>query len=257
MSIVRIAGLDVIIDAGQVELLLGRVHDGLRDHLRVAKLRLDVPILVQAQIHIAVAHQQRPGTMINQRSLVRRRGARPDRRRGARPLVVGRGRGQGLLGALAARRLARGARVGGVAGREGVAGRAGGGGRGLGLDDAGALEVLLGDLQGAEVDGQDEHHLDAADLDDLAAAQGAGLARLPRSAIHLEGVAPLDIQPPLLLVAVEVDDGVQARDELAGPQVDMHGVGVLVRRVGARLGGLGLAADVDGQPRDVEGPVEG
>ncbi len=257
MSIIRIPRLDIVINPRQIQLLLRRIHNRLRDHLRVAELRLDMPVLVQAQIHIAMAHQQRASAVINQRGLVRRRGARTGRRRRARPLVVGRGRGERLLRALAAGRLARRARVGAVAGRERVAGRAGGRRGGLGLDDAGALEVLLGDLQGAEVDGEDEHHLDAADLDDLAAAQGAGLARLPRRAIHFKRITPLDIQPPLLLVAVEVDDSVQARDELARPQVDVHGVGVLVRRVGARLGGLGLAADVDRQPRDVEGPVEG
>lgn len=111
MPVVGVSRLNVVINASQVELLLRRVHDCLRDHLRIAELRLDMPVFIQRKVDIAMAHQQGPAPKLDKRCLARRRTAGSNGRRGTRPLVVGGRRCQGLLRALAARRLAWGARV--------------------------------------------------------------------------------------------------------------------------------------------------
>lgn len=129
------------------------------------------------------------------------------------------------------------------------------GGRRLCLDNAGPLEVRPGDLEWAKVNGKDKHHLDAANLNDLATTQGPGLTSFPQSAIHLQRVATLDEQPPCLLVAVEIDDGVETRDELAGAQVDVHRIRVFLGLIGPRLCGFRQAANVDREPRNVVCPI--
>lgn len=56
MSVVCKIIHDVPIDAIEVQFVLFGANDCLCDHLRIAVLRFDMPILIQAEIQIIIVH---------------------------------------------------------------------------------------------------------------------------------------------------------------------------------------------------------
>ena len=248
---------DKVVDAIEIQFLFVGVDNSLGNHLGVAVLRLDMLVRVEAEIDIAGVHEHRAGSVKVWRfGLGGYGGTASSGRRRARALVVGGCGRKGLARRrLAAYRLGRRARVDTLPGGKGVAGR-GGAAVGLGLGDSGALQILVLNVKGAEVDGEDEHHLNAADLDDLAALEGAGLAGLPGRAIDLESVAAFDKEEPFLLLIMEIDEGVLSRNQLTGSEVDVDIIFVVL---GILLRGRGVwqTPNVDAKAGDIVSPVLG
>jgi hypothetical protein len=102
--------------------------------------------------------------------------------------------------------------------------------------------------------GQDEHHLDTARLDDLAAGEWMRrILALVGDSVDLDTVATPDLEEPvwgLLPVRIVVYGGRLAREDLCGPKIN---VDVVFFAVGD--GGLGGAADNDGRVPDIVRPV--
>jgi hypothetical protein len=109
MPVVRVVAHDEIVDTVEVQLLLLGINDGLRDHLSIAVLRLDMFILVKTQVDITGIHDHRT-RRIKLRRLGRGRrsseGPTPCRWRGARTFIVRRSRGERLLSSLSTKCLA-------------------------------------------------------------------------------------------------------------------------------------------------------
>jgi hypothetical protein len=112
------------------------------------------------------------------------------------------------------------------------------------------------DVKRSEVDGEHKHHLHAPDLQDLSAAERAALSRLPCDAVNFERVSPFYQQEPLLLLIVEVYDGVLARDQLTRTEINVDKVFLAFGFwFGPRR--LGRPANVDPQACDIVCPILG
>lgn len=71
--------------------------------------------------------------------------------------------------------------------------------------------------------------------------------------VQADAVSAPDFQNPSIVVGTEEDGGVTARDHLAGTEVDVHEL-IIVVWIGT-LVVVGSAAKVDGSPLDVESPA--
>lgn len=113
---------------------------------------------------------------------------------------------------------------------------------------------------------QDKHHLNAADLNDLAAYEMMSLAAAKDLVVNSDAVPSIDHDEPLSRIKVKVDLGVEPGHHLARTEVDMNSVGVSVacgapiNAGGGAAGGswvraLRRTANVVSQLLDIEGPT--
>lgn len=119
------------------------------------------------------------------------------------------------------------------------------------------LDVHVVDVQRTNISGQDEHHLYAADLDNLPAGQKmGGIVLLKGCSIHLETVTPLDLQIPLGRGWIEVYHGGLAGEDFVGSEVNVDEVVVFgIARGWVGVDRLGSTANVDGEMLYIVGPV--
>jgi len=99
-----------------------------------------------------------------------------------------------------------------------------------------------------------KHHLNASNLDDLAALETPRGTRLHGLSIDLRAVAALYAEEPLFLLGIEAYDGMLARDGLARTEIDVDKVLVVWSRWMSG-GRVGSATNVHLELCNIKGPV--